>query len=100
MTSGGTDKMSPLPVEIFLPKKADCENVSFAFATSSTHVAFGAIRMELTTMEAGHSLGIMAAKAIETGQALQDLDYSTLRTAILSSATLTGEVAPVLPQVN
>ena len=100
LSSGGTNKMSPLPVEIFLPTKADCENISFAFATSSTHVAFGSIRMELTTMEAAQALGIMADMAITTGQALQDLDYSTLRTAILSSATLTGETAPSLPQVN
>ena len=99
-SSGGADKISPLPLDIYIPKKAECENLSSLFAASLTHIAFGAVRMEFTAMEAGHSLGIVAAKAIETGQALQDLDYSTLRTAILSSATLTGEVAPSLPQVN
>lgn len=96
----GANNFAPLPYEIFLPSKADCENVTFSFATSSTHAAFGSIRMELTSMMAAQFLGIAKAMAISTGQALQDLDYSAVRAAMEASATLTGEITPYLPQTN
>ena len=91
---------SPLPYEIFLPQKSECENISTSWSVSSTHVAFGAIRMELTGMLSAQSLAIAAKIAMDNSdQALQDVDYPTLRSAILAAPTLTGETAQSLPQV-
>jgi len=99
-SGGGVNGVSPLPIEIFLPQASECTNVSFAFACSATHVAFGAIRMEYTSMESAQSLALAAVQAIDTGSTLQALDYPTLRAAIIASPTLTGETTPSLPQVH
>jgi hypothetical protein len=49
-------------------------------------------------MQVGQSMG--QAAAMQLDDPIQDVDYSALRTALLASAELSGEVAPVLPQVN
>ena len=67
---------------------------------SATHVAFGSIRMEYTAMCMGQAAGLAAALAIDSGVAIQNVDYSTLRTRLLASPSLTSEVQPVLPQLN
>ncbi|WP_434733773.1 FAD-dependent oxidoreductase [Rhizobium sp. YTUHZ044] len=99
---GGTDGMFPLPLEICTPKAADCTNGYVAFAFSATHVAFGATRMEFTAMQAGQSLGQVAAEAILNGRTFQDsANYGPARTALLANAfALTNELVPVLPQTT
>lgn len=99
--AGGTDLLSPLPLEIFVPVKAECENLAVTFCTSSTHVAFGSIRMEFSTMVAAQSLAVITKLAIDGGNiALQDVPYATARTAILATPSLSGETTPALPQLN
>lgn len=101
VAQGAVNNISPLPIEIFLPVKSECENLAVLFCSSSTHVAFGSIRMELPLMQVGQAMAMAAKIAMNAGNiALQDVDYPTLRTALLASAALPGEVAPVLPQVN
>lgn len=100
-SSGGTDNMSPIPYDIIIPKRAEATNLLVTFAVSATHVAFGAIRMELTAMQTGQSAGLAAAIAVEEGEiAVQDVDYDTLRTRLLASNTNADEVVPVLNQEN
>lgn len=94
------DQTAPIPYEIIVPKAAECTNLFVTFATSSTHVAFGAIRMEMTFMQSCQSAARAAVLAINNNWTVQAVDYPTLRTALLASATLSGEVAPVLPQLN
>lgn len=95
---GGTDQIAPIPIEICLPTAAECPNISTSFCVSATHAAFGSYRMEFTAMMAGYSLGWAAA--LQGVGNIQNVDYPTLRTALLASPELTSEVAPVLPQVN
>jgi hypothetical protein len=99
---GGTDGMFPLPLEICTPKAGECTNLFVAFAFSASHVAFGATRMEFTAMQAGQSLGQIAAEAITNNRTFQDsANYSPARTALLANAfALTNETAPVLPQTT
>lgn len=99
-SAGGTDKIAPLPYEIAVPKVADCTNLSVGFGLSTTHVSFGTTRMEFTAMQSGQSMGLAAALAIDDDNIIQNVDYPTLRTALLASAVLAGEVAPVLPQTT
>jgi hypothetical protein len=100
VSSGGANGVSPLPFEIFVPKVAECTNVSCSFGGSLTHVAYGASRMEFTAMQTAQSMGLAAALAIDGDNIIQNVSYSTLRTALLASASLSGEVAPVLPQTT
>jgi hypothetical protein len=99
-TAGGTDQLSPLPYEIIIPKAGEANNLLVTYCVSATHAAFGSIRMEFPIMTLGQAAGLAAAIAIENSQTVQNVVYSTLRTRLLASNTLSGEVAPVLPQVN
>lgn len=100
-TSGSVDHLSPVPYEVMLPKRGEVSNLLVTFCVSATHAAFGSIRMEMTAATLGQSAGMAACIAIADGVAVQDVDYEgRLRPALLASATLSGEVAPVLPQLN
>ncbi len=99
-SSGGANALAPIPLEIAVPKAAELTNLSVGFAVSATHVAFGSIRMEYTAMQIGQSMGQAAAQAINGATTIQAVDYSAVRTALLASASLSGEVAPVLPQTT
>lgn len=100
ISAGGVNQLSPLPFEIFVPKVAECTNLSFSFGASLTHVAYGATRMEFTAMQTGQSMGLAAALAINGDNVIQNVPYASLRTALLASPSLSGEVAPILPQTT
>ncbi|MCC5927649.1 MAG: FAD-dependent oxidoreductase [Cyclobacteriaceae bacterium] len=65
-----------------LPKKEECENLVVPVCVSSTHIAFGSIRMEPVFMILGQSAATAAAMAIDEGIAVQDLAYEKLRTRL------------------
>jgi len=95
----GANNMTPLPVEIALPKIAECSNLSLSFAISTTSLAFGATRMEMTACQYGQSLAVLTALQAAAGDAaLQQFNASAFRTASL--APLKGSVPPVLPQTE
>lgn len=94
----GPNNLAPVPRKVFLPKKAQCENLFVGFGASCTHAAFGIIRMELTSAQAAQSGAMLTAIAIENGlQALHDVDDATFRTRM---AALPDAVPAYLPQVN
>jgi len=65
------------------PKKSECENLLVPVCVSSSHIAFGSIRMEPVFMILGHSAATAAAQAIDAGCAVQDVDYEGLRRRLL-----------------
>lgn len=58
-----------------LPKREDVRNLIVPMALSSSHIAFGSIRMEPTFMILGQSAGAAAGIAVEKGVDVQDVDY-------------------------
>lgn len=66
------------------PKKDQCENLLVPVCVSSSHIAFGSIRMEPVFMILGQSAATVAALAIENGQAVQDVQYGQLRERMLA----------------
>ncbi len=100
VATGGVNQRTPVPIEIAVPKATECTNLSTSTGVSATHVAFGAYRMEPTMWMLAYTMGHAAALAIAGDGIIQNVDYATLRTAVLASPALTGEIAPVLPQVN
>jgi hypothetical protein len=62
-----------------IPKKQECENLLVAICVSSSHTAFGSIRMEPVFMILGQSAATAAALAIEDNIAVQDLPYEKLQ---------------------
>ena len=65
------------------PKKSDCTNLLVPVCVSSSHTAFGSIRMEPVFMILGQSAAAAASLVIDEGIAVQDLDYEKLRKVLL-----------------
>lgn len=66
-----------------VPKRGECENLLVPVCVSSSHIAFGSIRMEPVFMILGQSAATAAALAIDQQIAVQDVPYEALRTRLL-----------------
>ncbi|MBN7812610.1 FAD-dependent oxidoreductase [Algoriphagus sp. H41] len=66
-----------------VPKKKECSNLLVPVCVSSSHTAFGSIRMEPVFMILGQSAAAAASLAIDGDIAVQDLDYEALRKVLL-----------------
>jgi len=73
-----------IPYGAIVPKKAECQNLLVPVCVSSSHIAFGSIRMEPVFMILGQSAATAAAQAIDEGKAVQDVDYPRLRERLLA----------------
>jgi hypothetical protein len=67
-----------------VPKKAECRNLLVPVCVSSSHIAYGSIRMEPVFMLLGQSAATAAAQAVDEGCAVQDVDYARLRARLLA----------------
>ena len=77
----------PAPYSIsygsLVPKKNQCSNLLVPVCVSSSHIAFGSIRMEPVFMILGQSAASAACLAIDNEQAVQDVNYSDLESLLL-----------------
>ena len=71
-----------------MPKRAECTNLLVPVAVSSSHIAFGSIRMEPVFMILGQSAGTLAALALDQNKAVQDVAYSDLRQMLLKDGQI------------
>lgn len=74
-----------------LPKKSECANLLVPVCVSSSHIAYGSIRMEPVFMILGQSAATAAALAVEKAVAPQDLPYPALRERLLSDKQVLGK---------
>ena len=87
----------PISYRSIVPEREECRNLLVPVCLSSTHIAFGSIRMEPVFMILGQSAAIIACMAMEEGKAVQDLDYENLKNEligqkqILANSTLAGK---------
>ncbi len=72
------------------PKKEECTNLLVPVCVSSSHIAFGSIRMEPVFMILGQSAATAACMAIDRKEAVQDIDYSLLKEKLLSKNQILG----------
>jgi hypothetical protein len=70
------------------PKKGQADNLLVPVCVSSSHIAFGSIRMEPVFMILGQSAATAAALAIDGGAAVQDAPYSKLREILLKDGQI------------
>jgi hypothetical protein len=66
-----------------MPQQVECQNLLVPVAVSSSHIAFGSIRMEPVFMILGQSAGMVASLALEKEVKIHDLDYSTIKPKLL-----------------
>lgn len=61
-----------------VPKQEECQNLLVPVCVSSSHIAYGSIRMEPVFMILGQSAATAAAIAIDDGVSVQEVDYGKL----------------------
>ena len=66
-----------------VPKREQADNLLVSICVSSSHIAFGSIRMEPVFMILGQSAATAAVLAIEAGIPVQDVDYDKLKERLL-----------------
>jgi len=76
------------------PKAGQCSNLLVPVAVSSSHVAFGSIRMEPVFMVLGQSAATAAVIAAADGVAVQAVPYASLRDRLLAD----GQVLETPPE--
>ena len=86
----GVDADQPYQIHLgtILPKKAECKNLIVSSAVSSSHIAFGSIRMEPVFMILGQSSGTIAAMAIDKKIGLHDLKYDEIRKRLIADSQI------------
>jgi hypothetical protein len=68
----------PISYRSIIPKADECTNLLVPVCLSSSHIAYGSIRMEPVFMILGQSASTAAALAIDQNITLQEADYQTL----------------------
>ncbi len=76
-------KPYPISYRSIVPKQSECENLFVPICLSSTHIAFGSIRMEPVFMILGQSAATAASMAIDEGIPVQKIAYAKLREQLL-----------------
>ncbi|NGF55116.1 FAD-dependent oxidoreductase [Parapedobacter sp. SGR-10] len=66
-----------------VPQKRECTNLLVPVCVSSSHIAFGSIRMEPVFMILGQSAAAAASLAIDEGTGVQDVSYAKLQKILL-----------------
>ena len=67
-----------------VPKPQECANLLVPVCVSSSHIAYGSIRMEPVFMILGQSAATAAVLAIDAGGPVQKVEYATLRERLLA----------------
>jgi ribulose 1,5-bisphosphate synthetase/thiazole synthase len=67
-----------------VPKAGECPNLFVPVCVSSTHIAYGSIRMEPVFMVLGQSAATAAVFAIEDNVDVQKVDYDKLRKRLVA----------------
>jgi hypothetical protein len=71
-----------------VPKRGQADNLLVPVCVSSSHIAFGSIRMEPVFMILGQSAATAAAMAIDAGSAVQDVPYAKLKARLLQDGQI------------
>jgi hypothetical protein len=77
-----------------VPKSGEADNLLVPVCLSSSHIAFGSIRMEPVFMILGQSAATAACLAIDGGWRVQDVPYPSLRERLLADGQVLERPAP------
>ncbi|WP_407430044.1 FAD-dependent oxidoreductase [Arcticibacter sp.] len=67
-----------------VPKETECGNLIVPVCISSSHIAYGSVRMEPVFMILGQSAAVAAVLALDMNVSVQDVDYQRLAEALKS----------------
>ena len=86
----------PVSYRAIIPKIKECTNLLVPVCLSSSHIAYGSIRMEPVFMVLAQSAALAAAMAIEGNCALQNVDVKALKARLANDPLFDGSPADVL----
>lgn len=86
----------PISYRSIIPKKEECVNLTVPVCVSSTHIAFGSIRMEPVFMVLGQSAAVAASMAIDNNSSVQEIDVNVLRKRLKEDPYLDGSTPEIL----
>ncbi|MEM6978611.1 MAG: FAD-dependent oxidoreductase [Planctomycetota bacterium] len=84
----GTNGPYKIAMGSLLPKQTECGNLLSPVCVSSTHIAFGSIRMEPVFMVLGQSAATIAAMACDAGSDIQSVPYEKVRARLLADGQI------------
>lgn len=73
----------PISYRAIVPRQSECENLLVPACLSSSHIAYGSIRMEPVFMVLAQSAATAASISIDEKCAVQQIEYSMLRDRLL-----------------
>jgi len=81
----GVHPSEPYQIDMrsLLPLKEECTNLLVPVCLSSSHIAFGSIRMEPVFMILGQSAATLAVLSLESGKGIHDFPYGQVRKRLL-----------------
>lgn len=83
-----------------VPKRGQADNLLVPVCVSSSHIAFGSIRMEPVFMILGESAATAAALAIDDKTTVQDVAYAKLREVLLKDKQVLDWQEPERPKTK
>jgi hypothetical protein len=83
-----------------VPKSGQADNLFAPLCVSSSHIAFGSIRMEPVFMILGQSAATAACLAIDDHVPVQKLDYARLRDRLVQDGQVLEWTAPKKTSAN
>ncbi|MBD9166735.1 MAG: FAD-dependent oxidoreductase [Parabacteroides johnsonii] len=86
----------PISYKSITPKREECTNLLVPVCVSSTHIAFGSIRMEPVFMVLGQSAAVASALAIDDNTDVQTIDVTKLRKILKENPYLDGSTPEIL----
>jgi hypothetical protein len=81
-----------------LPRAEECANLLVPVCLSSSHIAYGSIRMEPVFMVLGQTAATAASLALADGVRLAALDYAKLRARLLADGQVLELPSPAPPR--
>ena len=86
----GVSTQGPYSIALgsLLPKEEQAENLLVPICVSSSHIAFGSIRMEPVFMILGQSAATVASMAIDADQTVQEVPYPQLRERLIEDGQI------------
>lgn len=83
----GVSAKGPYPISMksLMPKKEEVENLVVPVCISSSHIAFGSIRMEPVFMILGESATTVASIAMKNNSSVQEVSYAELKPMLIEA---------------
>lgn len=83
----------PISYRSLIPRAEECENLLVPVCVSSSHIAYGSIRMEPVFMILGQSAATAAALALADNVPVQQVNYEKLRKRLLADKQVLDDAA-------